>query len=63
MQSLMRVVRSASALWPFYIAVVVVSSIVAGLGLISPFLIREATDTIIAALGDEPVPDATRTVV
>ncbi|WJY80418.1 Putative multidrug export ATP-binding/permease protein [Corynebacterium coyleae] len=39
------------------------SSIVAGLGLISPFLIREATDTIIAALGDEPVPDATRTVV
>ncbi|WP_311523383.1 ABC transporter ATP-binding protein [uncultured Corynebacterium sp.] len=44
-------------------AVVVVSSIVAGLGLISPFLIREATDTIIAALGDEPVPDATRTVV
>lgn len=59
----MRVVRSASALWPFYIAVVVVSSIVAGLGLISPFLIREATDTIIAALGDEPVPDATRTVV
>ncbi len=41
----------------------VVSSIVAGLGLISPFLIREATDTIIAALGDEPVPDATRTVV
>ncbi|MDK6492828.1 ABC transporter ATP-binding protein [Corynebacterium coyleae] len=63
MQSLMRVVRSASALWPFYIAVVVVSSIVAGLGLISPFLIREATDTIIAALGDEPVPNATRTVV
>ena len=63
MQSLMRVVRSASALWPFYIAVVVVSSIVAGLGLISPFLIREATDTIIAALGSEPVPDATRTVV
>lgn len=63
MQSLMRVVRSSSALWPFYVAVVVVSSIVAGLGLISPFLLREATDTIIAALGDEPVPDATRTVV
>ena len=63
MQSLMRVVRSASALWPFYIAVVVVSSIVAGLGLISPFLIREATDTIVAALGSEPVPNATRTVI
>lgn len=63
MQSLMRVVRSASALWPFYVAVVVVSSIVAGLGLISPFLLREATDTIVAALGNEPVPNATRTIV
>ncbi|MBC3177784.1 ABC transporter ATP-binding protein [Corynebacterium lujinxingii] len=63
MQSLMRVARSASALWPFYIAVVVVSSIVAGLGLISPFLIREATDTIVAALNDDTVTEPARTVI
>ena len=59
----MRVARSASALWPFYIAVVVVSSIVAGLGLISPFLIREATDTIVAALNDDSVAQPARTVI
>ena len=63
MQSLMRVARSASALWPFYIAVVVVSSIVAALGLISPFLIREATDTIVAALNDDTVAEPARTVI
>ena len=63
MQSLMRVARSASALWPYYVAVVVVSSLVAGLGLVSPFLIREATDTIVATLGDASLPDPTRTVI
>ncbi|WP_301924984.1 ABC transporter ATP-binding protein [Corynebacterium glaucum] len=47
MQSLIRVLRSASALWPFYLGVVAVSTAVAGLSLISPFLIREATDTIV----------------
>lgn len=63
MQSLMRVARSASALWPYYVAVVVVSSLVAALGLVSPFLIREATDTIVATLGDASLPDPTRTVI
>ena len=47
MQPIIRVLRSASTLWPFYLAVVVVSSAVAGLSLLSPFLLREATDTIV----------------
>lgn len=47
MQPIIRVLCSASTLWPFYLAVVVVSSAVAGLSLLSPFLIREATDTIV----------------
>ncbi|WP_311356026.1 ABC transporter ATP-binding protein [Corynebacterium riegelii] len=47
MQPIIRVLHSASTLWPFYLAVVVVSSAVAGLSLLSPFLIREATDTIV----------------
>lgn len=59
----MRVARSASALWPYYVAVVVVSSLVAALGLVSPFLIREATDTIVATLSDASLPDPTRTVI
>ncbi|WJY68566.1 ABC transporter ATP-binding protein [Corynebacterium auris] len=62
MQSLTRVVRSASALWPFYLAVVVISSAVAALGLATPFIIREATDTIVATLSDAPPPAPTRTI-
>lgn len=52
MQSLTRVLRSASALWPFYLAIVVISTVVAGLGLISPFIVREATDTIVDAINN-----------
>ncbi|WP_066524491.1 ABC transporter ATP-binding protein [Corynebacterium bouchesdurhonense] len=50
MQPFVRVLRSASALWPFYLAVVLVSSAVAALGLVSPFILREATDTIVGHL-------------
>ena len=47
MQPITRVLRSANQLRPYYIAVVAVSSLVAALGLVSPFLLREATDTIV----------------
>lgn len=65
MQSLTRVLRSASALWPFYLAIVVISTVVAGLGLISPFIVREATDTIVDALNnsDNAPADPVRTVL
>ncbi|WKD57234.1 Putative multidrug export ATP-binding/permease protein [Corynebacterium capitovis DSM 44611] len=62
MQSLMRVVRSASALWPFYLAVVLFSSVVAGLGMAAPFIIREATDTIVDTVS-YGTPAPTRTIV
>lgn len=61
MQSLTRVLRSASALWPFYLAVIVLSSVVAVLGLATPFIIREATDAIVATL-DDAAPAPTRTI-
>lgn len=51
MHSLARIVRSASALWPFYLGVFLTSVITAGLTLVSPFLLKEATDTIVEALG------------
>ncbi|MBL7286458.1 ABC transporter ATP-binding protein [Corynebacterium godavarianum] len=64
MQSLLRVLRSASALWPYYLAVVIISSGVAALGLVSPFIIREATDTIVGYVsGDSEGPSPVRTVV
>ena len=53
MQPFVRVLRSASALWPFYLAVVLVSSAVAALGLVSPFILREATDAIVGHLSGE----------
>lgn len=57
MHSLIRVLRSASALWPFYLLVVIVSAAAAALGLVSPFILRRATDTIVDTLGtDGPNP-------
>lgn len=64
MRSLARILRSASALWPFYLGVILTSIIVAALGLVSPFIIREATDTIVAAVSGETTAAAvTRTIV
>lgn len=63
MQPLVRVLRSASALWPYYLAVVLVSTAVAALGLVSPFILREATDTIVGYASDHAGPVPTRRVV
>lgn len=64
MQPLLRVLKSASALWPFYLGVILVSTATAALHLVSPFIVREATDTIVGAVGgDITAPDAMETVV
>ena len=47
MNSILRIVRSASALWPFYIGVLVSASVTAILSLLTPFIMREATDTVV----------------
>ena len=64
MNSLARIVRSASALWPYYLGVVIVSTVAAALALVSPFILREATDTIVAVLsGDTAAADVTTTLL
>lgn len=64
MQSLSRVLRSASALWPLYIAIIVFAAVQAALALVSPFILREATDTIVAVVSGETVAQAvTRTII
>ncbi|RNE49601.1 ABC transporter ATP-binding protein [Corynebacterium alimapuense] len=64
MNSLARIVRSASALWPYYLGVVVVSTVAAALALVSPFIFREATDSIVAVLnGDLDSSSAMRTLL
>lgn len=62
--SILRITRSASALWPFYVGVLFTATITAVLSLVSPFLVREATDTIVDSLGSgTPAGDALRTVM
>ncbi|WP_448852233.1 ABC transporter ATP-binding protein [Corynebacterium sp. 335C] len=50
MHSIMRILRSTGALWPLYAGIVVCSVLVAAATLVGPFLIRDATDAIVAAL-------------
>ena len=47
MNSILRIVRSASALWPFYLGVLLTASVTAILSLLTPFILREATDTAV----------------
>ncbi|OFT46068.1 iron ABC transporter ATP-binding protein [Corynebacterium sp. HMSC06G04] len=64
MNSILRITRSASALWPFYLGVLATATVTAVLSLISPFLVREATDAIVESLqGDTPAESALRTVM
>ena len=52
MQSLARILASTKVLWPFYVGIIVCSLGTAAAALVSPFLIRDATDAIVGAIGD-----------
>ncbi|QNQ90654.1 ATP-binding cassette domain-containing protein [Corynebacterium poyangense] len=63
MHSIARILRSVSALWPLYVGVILSSLITAALTLVSPFLVREATDLIVASLnGHTPANTAVRSI-
>lgn len=51
MQLLARILSTTRTLWPFYIGIVVCSLGTAAAALITPFLVRDATDTIVEAAG------------
>ena len=55
MNSLAKIIKNAQALWPFYLGVIITSAIGAALALASPFIVREATDTIVQALNGDQV--------
>ena len=38
---------SASALWPYYVGIILISTVAAALNLVSPFIVREAVDTVV----------------
>lgn len=52
MGSLLRILRSTFALWPLYVGVTAASVVTALLNLLSPVLIRHATDAIVGGLQD-----------
>lgn len=58
MSSLVSILRSASALWPYYLGIFLSAALVAGLGMVSPFIVREATDTIVAAVSGQVATEA-----
>lgn len=61
---MLRILRSASALWPYYVGAFLAATAVAAFALVSPFLIRDATNAIVAALnGDAAIPDVTTTIL
>ena len=49
MRSLIRILRTAKDLWPYYVAIVVTSLAIAGTNLLTPFIIKAATDVIVTA--------------
>lgn len=49
MHSILRTLGSARELWPYYVGIVACSLAVAATGLLTPFIIKAATDYVIAA--------------
>nr|WP_231375859.1 ABC transporter ATP-binding protein [Corynebacterium aquatimens] len=51
-------------MWPYYLGIVLISSVTAALSLVSPFILREATNTIVDAVrdGGESATDALTTI-
>ncbi len=54
MRSIVQVLTSARQLWPYYLAIVACSVLVAAAGLVSPFLLKAATDELVAMAGGAP---------
>lgn len=65
MKDLLRLLRSAQQLRPYYLAIAVTSILTAGTALVVPFLVKAATDVVVAQVGSAPgsTEDAVRRIV
>ncbi|MEJ6014403.1 ABC transporter ATP-binding protein [Corynebacterium sp. H127] len=63
MRSLARILRSTSALWPYYLGVILSSVAVAALSLVTPFILRSATNTIVSAVSGQVTADSVTSVI
>ncbi|MDU0479281.1 ABC transporter ATP-binding protein [Staphylococcus chromogenes] len=63
MNSLARILKSTKALWPYYLAVVLSSTLVAALALITPFILRSATNLIVETVSGKSTTEAVSTTL
>jgi ATP-binding cassette subfamily B protein len=50
MQSLLRLLSLARELWPYYLGITLAALVAAGSALLTPFIIKAATDEIVAQI-------------
>ncbi|AKE40932.1 ABC transporter ATP-binding protein [Corynebacterium kutscheri] len=64
MNAIARILRSASTLWPYYLGIIVSAVLISILSLITPFVLRSATDTIVATISEQTdIGDATTKII
>ena len=67
MRLLTRILSSTKNLWPFYVGIIICSVATAAATLVSPFLIRDATDQIVGVISgpgtDDAISTATKAVI
>ena len=64
MSSVVQIIRNVTALWPFYVGVIIASLVTAALGLVNPFIMRDATDTIVSVVsGEQDLGDANTRII
>lgn len=54
MRSVVRILGSARQLWPYYLGIIASSLLVTGAGLVTPFILKAATDHLVAITGGTP---------
>lgn len=63
-RSIAKILSSASSLWPYYVGVIAQAIVLSLLALVTPFILKDATDTIVAVVsGDGDVESATTRIM
>lgn len=64
MRSIAKILSSASSLWPYYLGVVLQAIVLSLLALVTPFILKDATDTIVGVVsGDGDIDSASTRIM
>ena len=63
MRSIARILAATRVLWPYYTGIVVCSLLTTATALVVPFILKEATDTVVGVATGGPADGVVRTVV